>query len=256
MLDPNDPVTPGAVTWTVDGMENFGRLWYWLRFGDNPEVSIDAFNLTIPPGHPLDAGSLINGDIRPDTLLLYYQGNHAGTPFSVEIALGLEGGDLGSGESLFNETITVSNMDTPGGGTLDLRLYQFSNFELFDTPDNDSVALTSGNAGQPINTARQWDDSHSMAEGIVTVDPTAVEANIAAALLAKLNDGSPSVFDNTETAGPGNVGWVFEWHTALDPQQSLVFSQTKRLTLMPAPTALAAAVTFGIVLAARRRRRA
>ncbi|MAE61991.1 MAG: hypothetical protein CMJ49_11625 [Planctomycetaceae bacterium] len=250
-----DPNAGGAVNWTVDGVQNFGQLWYWLRFDNDPEQSIDNLNLTIPPGHPLDDSSFDNGDIRPDTLTLVYDGSHTGIPYSVEIVLSLSGGDPGSGESLLNQSITISNNASPGGGQLDMRFYEYVNFSLADTPANDSVHLSSDTVGQPVNTARQWDISQSQAEGIVTVRPSAVEADLASTLLTKLNDAAPTVFSNNDTAGPGDVAWVFEWHKALDPQNSLVFSETKRLTIIPAPAAAGLGLIGGLALVARRRRR-
>ena len=227
----------GAYEWLVDGTNQLAQQWFWYRIGNTGgESSIDSLDqvgIAVTDTNPFS-------DDRDDTLSVLYRGNG----LEIEISYRLRGGNFGSDESGLSEQVTVRNTTL---SALDIRFFQYSDFELGDTANDDTVEIVAP------NTARQTDGSGlSVVESVVTPVASRFEAGDAAGLLSRLMDGNPTTLTNEAGPSTGDVGWGFQWNRTLAAGESFIINKDKSIRV-PGPAGLAALAVFG--LAARRRRR-
>jgi hypothetical protein len=135
--------------------------------------------------------------------------------------------------------------------------YQYSDFNLGGSPNNDSVTLGTDPSGD-FNSANQTDGVNSLIESVTTANPSANhgETAIVPLTLIKLNNGAnPVQLNDNASAGPGNVTWALEWDMTLDPGGSFLLSKDKQLhVLVPEPSALVLIPAAAAGLALYRRR--
>jgi hypothetical protein len=246
----------GVVLWDVDGVPHLGLeddaslQWFWYRPGLTcPEQRVDETNLLFDEAASLATDG--NGDGLFDSAYLLYH-DLLGR-FDIEIALTLDGGPLGSEQSDLAEQITVTNTGTEA---LDFHFFQYADFDLGGTPDDDEV-LYIGKAVDEVDevmVAKQVDgDTALVAADVASVALAHTEANTDGALRLKLDDGIGQDLDDS-TAASGNVEWAGQWDVVLEPGEAFMLSKDKMITPEPATLALlggGAAVAFLL----RRRRR-
>ncbi|MGD0745227.1 MAG: PEP-CTERM sorting domain-containing protein [Verrucomicrobiota bacterium] len=183
----------GMYNWTVDGQNQLNQQWFWYRVGSSgPEASIDTI------GTP--TVNLISPSILDTT--------YFASLFSVDVLYSLVGVALGSGASDLSETIKIQNLTS---GSLSFHFFQYADFNLGGTPNNDSGQLDKTSKG--YNEVDQTDGSCHLGESVDTVvSHAATHAEVASdnSILTMLNNGTASAFNgNMYTAG--NVKWGLEW---------------------------------------------
>ena len=211
----------GMSDWVVDGIDHLATQWFWYRVGDTgPETSIDELTLDG------EAATDTNIDGDDDNLFVRY----AGTGFNIEVNFRLAGGTDGSGTSDITEQIRIVNT---GGNALDFHFYQYTDFDLSETPDDDSVSLRNP------NTFGQSDAGMFASETIATPQAEHYEAAIYNTTLLKLEDTLATTLSDTQSPlGPANVTFGWQWDTTIAAGGSFQISKDKQITPIPEPTTL------------------
>jgi hypothetical protein len=211
----------GMFRWKVDGIEQLHQQWFWYRVGNTAEASIDTL-----PLHPLTP-ILTDADGRPgfDTLTLLY----TGAGFTIEVKYSLVGGPDGSNTSDITEQIRIINT---GPSSLDFHFFQYTDFDLSNTPDDDTVIHVNA------NTVAQADSFVTVSETVVTPPPSHFELAFVFATRDKLNDPVATTLSDLPAGlpaslGPGNVTWAFQWDATIAPPgfpgNSFLISKDKNL---------------------------
>jgi hypothetical protein len=209
----------GLYSWQVDGVEHITQQWFWFRAGTTgPEQPIDS--LTPVQSVTLD----VDGTPGQDALMLRYR--DAAATYEVSVRYTLTGGEANSGVASLEEVIRVVNLtDNP----LDFSMFQYVDFDLNGTSDDDTVSLS----GTPINTALQLDALTEISETVVTPPPSRYEVSefgSPGGIEARLADGVATSLNNT--LGPvtnADATWAFEWDFRLNPRGSYLISKNKSL---------------------------
>jgi len=228
----------GINNWVVDTITHLETQWFWYRTGAmTDEASISTLTLTANKG-----ATDTNFDGNLDTAYVKY----AGAGFTLELRTSLDGGAAGTNYSTVAEQITIKNT---GAANLTFHLFQYTNFNLGGTPNDDSIQIVS----TLPDTIYQSD---LMYDGDTVVVPKAnfYEAGGAAALLVKFGDGLPTTLANVAAAGPGSdVAWALQWDTVINPSRTYQVVIGKTITPEPATMAMLALGGAGLFLAKRRR---
>ena len=221
----------GMNYWSVLGQNQLISQWFYYSVNNGPVQAINAIGLVsssqFGQGNYLDA---------------LYQNSQ----LSVEVTYTLNG--TGPGNADITETVAAKNLS---GGTFNLNLFQYSNFNLLGSGNN--TLQIYGNPGA-YTEAVQTSGSTSIAEGIVSPYANSAEANFADQTLAQINAGS---LQGHLFAGPGNVAWGFEWSTALASGDEFDLTKDKSLSvsMVPEPSTFALiGLGMGALGLVRRRR--
>jgi len=197
----------GMDNWSVDGQNQLNQQWFWYRVGSSgPEASINA--LGTPAAITYGAGIL-------DT-------TYTAPQFTLAVNYALTGGALGSGATDLAETIVIQNLS---GSTLPFCFFQYADFNLGGTPNNDSGNLNRTSNG--FNQVNQTDGFCSIGENVdAVVSHPATYGEVANdnSILNSLNNGTPTTLnDNMSTSG--NVKWALEWVTNIAPGGTYIISK-------------------------------
>ncbi len=241
-IDPNSDA--GMYDWTVEGVGQLARQWFWVRVGDTaPEQGIHTLSaplITLSDTNPFD-------DSRNDTAHLVYESITAG--LRVEVNLGLDGGPLGTGTSDIGETISLRNIS---GAAMVLHFFQYTDLDLGGDASDDTLRVFLDGANG-FNRLEQLDAGSAwMSETVASITPDHYEVGEATGMLARLNDGAPILLADTVGPYTGNAAAILQWTFALNDQQEVVISKDKHITPEPGMMALLAA---GVPLLLRRRGR-
>jgi hypothetical protein len=240
-LNPNDPLRPvGMYDWSVGGQNQLAQQWFWYRVGNAAERSIDW--ISTPAVSLIDNRSI---SIAYNT-----------TTFGVEINYLLTGGAVGSRVSDILETIRIRNFGTT---PLDMHFFQYSDFNLQGSPNNDVVRLGTNLRGL-FNEASQHDAGlpagQGLTETVTTPGANHGELGIGNYTLSRLNDDLPTVLnDGMGAVGPADVTWALQWDLTINPGSSVVISKDKNVyvTVIPEPSTFAL-LSLGLAAIAFRRR--
>jgi len=231
----------GANVWTVDSQDQLLTQWFWYRVGEvgagTREYSIDTLSA------PSVTSSANSATIA-----------YSGALFDVSVTYTLAGGVAGSGEATLNEDILIANTS---GAPLALQFFQYSDFDLGGTKDDDNVILQPANS--PFELAYQWDATAGLSEGIVTVNPFASrgDTGLAPSIYNSLQDNAVTDLSTSSgLLGPDDVEFAFQWDLAIASGDAVSISKVKALTLTPVPEPTTAALSLlGLALLAVRRSR-
>ncbi|HUU92933.1 MAG TPA: hypothetical protein VM238_17205 [Phycisphaerae bacterium] len=253
---------PGMLNWTVEGerftYNHMYQQWFWYRVGTTgPEQSIDHLALTAAVlsdtnGGPPPFPGLPGGDDRPDALTLRYADDLTAPTFGIELKYGLSGGMVGEdGVSDIMEQITIFNL---GGSTLDFHFFQYTDFDLSESPDDDSAWIVNDNAVKQVESG----ENHLTAsETVILPKPSHYEVAPWDTTLAKLEDSLPTTL--ADVGGPifyQDVTWAFQWDFSIPVGGSAQISKDKQLTFAPEPvTAAGLLLSVGCLARYVRRRR-
>ncbi len=231
-VDVNSPM--GMYQWTVDGLNHLHQQWFWFRAGAGPQSPINA----ISPAVWFQSA--------PNTLDTTY-GNAS---YSVNINYTLVGNNVGSGHADILEGIKIHNSTA---SDLSFTFYQYSDFNLMNTPGGDQVSMDA-------SMAYQWKGASQIAEGIIDPNADAFEANLTGgttSTLYKLGNVNNLVLNDNPQAGPGDVTWAFQWDLTIPANSDGIITKDKLLNVyvIPEPSALAfVSLGFATLLLYRRTR--
>ena len=138
------------------------------------------------------------------------------------------GGELGSGTASISEQITITNLTNQ---ILNFHFFQYSNFQLSGTVNDDSV-------GVGDSTAVQTDPYNKVVETVTSGPASHFAAGSSTALLDSLNDTSATTLDDNNSWGPGDAGWAYQWDYNLAALASAEINKVKTLTPIPEPATL------------------
>jgi hypothetical protein len=248
----------GLNTWQVEGVDQVSQQWFWYRVGSQSrEFRLDG---TGPLAYTGAASADLDGDTQHDFMLVNYaDAETILTPetFTVQLRYILTGGSTGSRWSDLTEVVRIQNT---GQSPLDLRFFQYVDFDLNNTSTNDSVVIT----GTPPNTARQTDPVMQISETVVTPPPSHWEANVFAATRTALDDLDADTL--SDISGPlfsQDATWAFEWDwtgaSSLAPGDTVLISKDKSIRpgdhIVPEPSTivLVGVSLLGLCLHTRRK---
>jgi hypothetical protein len=238
----NPNTQAGVFDWVVDGTDHLFQQWFWFRTGAmTSEASIDTLILTT--------------ETQPTANIL--QLLYTGTDFDILITYLLSGGTTGSNTSDLAESIRIRNN---GLTPLAFNFFQYSDFDIGDTSDDDFVDLVNPNLWE------QSDPNFALVGSIGFSTPTRCWAAPSPDIVNSLNDGLPTTLPgnnlnaadtNCGPLGPIDATWAWQWSFLLPTGGTFIISKDKLITplAVPEPGTLA---LFGIGLllgfAARHRR--
>lgn len=205
-----DPLSSsGMDSWTVDGTDHLHQQWFWYRVGDSgPEQSIDTLGLL--------GTNLVNNGLTAATLELLYGNND----LTIGVTYSLIGGADGSGTADLGEQITINNL---GSSPLDLRFFQYVDFDLCGA-SGDTATITGGNtAGQNSG------PGCIVSETVVTPPPSHFETGQFNNTLTSLEDGNPTTLNGNASFGPGDATWAFQWNRTIAAGGTFIISKDKHL---------------------------
>lgn len=226
----------GMYQWTVDGGNQLNQQWFWYRIGASGLAQ---------PINSIGAASILYQD--PGTVVAQY----ANSQLTVDITYILTGGSVGHAD--ITEAISVSNTSA---SPIDLHFFQYSDFNLLNTPGGDSVAID-GAPGTGYDYVFQSKGPTQIAEAITSPIADRAEAGLAFATLNNLNTLSGYDLNNADSAGPGDVTWALQWNATIAAGSMFDLTKDKKLNIaaIPEPSALALLALGATAAGLARRRR-
>lgn len=216
-----DPETEDFLTgWTVDGIAHLRTQGFWIRAGDAASET---------PLAALGAGAIdasdTTGDGRVDSLQLVYRGPN--DLYEVQLRYALSGSAIGA-PGLPSSQITLDVTLTALQADVSLALFQYTDVDLFTSFDDDASAGVAG--GLAITDASGLGRYASL----FAPSPAALEAAPYDTLLASLLDGAPTGLGSNLVVN-GDVTFAAQWNAILAAGQSISFSQTQTIRVVPEP---------------------
>ena len=209
----------GVNSWIVDGNSHLYEQWFWYRAGSLGGESMLS-SLALSSASLGFGGRGLN--------LVY-----SGAGFTVDVTYLLTGGAAGSYTSDLAESIRINNTGT---SALDFHFFQYSDFDLDNSPGGDTVQFPNA------NTVTQSGGVLTLSETVVTPSPDHHEADFYPILRGSLTDGSPTTLDDLPAIGggslTGDVSWGFQWDFAIAAGGSALISKDKLLSPVPEPGSL------------------
>jgi hypothetical protein len=233
----------GLGSWTVNGVNQLNREWFWFRVGDasptNPEQSIDTLPCTV---------KATDANFNPglDTLNQQFVQNGQ---FSVLLTYTLIGGELGTSNSDLILSIKIVNTSAQ---SLNFHFFQLADFSLGGSAGQDTVQAgknLSGLYNEVLQQNGNWSADAAISPGanLVQVDS---HPNVYGLLTNSQGDDLNGALG---PVGPGNVQWGLQWNATLAPTTgNLIISEDQNL-VVPEPATVTLLVIGALGLLRKRR---
>jgi hypothetical protein len=211
-IDPGSQL--GMYTWTVDGVNQLYKQWFWFRIGaTGGEASIDTL------GTPVVSSGGRTAEIT-----------YTGSGLEINILYTLTGGSPGQYTSDIAESIRIMNNSASSSS---IHFFQYSDFDLGGHTGDQTVQMVNA------NTVDQFSGQSQLSETIATPPPNQSAVGYFADLMASLTDLNPTNL-NTFAPGPytGDAAWAFQWDFNIGVGQSLLISKDKHLSQVPEPATI------------------
>ena len=232
----------GMYSWTINGQSQLNQQWFWYRLDGDATGQ-----------HSIDTIGGLSETHTANTLTATY---NAGA-FTLDLTYQLSGGATGGSDwtSDITETITIYNHT---GSILDFHFFQYSDFALAGTDGGEKATIfQSGGFYSKANVVKGL---NQVSETIDQPLADHAEADLAAATLNRLNQGSPYTLNDVLTSGPDallDATWALEWDFQIDPNGSVDVLKDKKISVEPIPEpGIFGLLALGLgALAVRRQRR-
>lgn len=227
----------GMFSWTVNGVNHLAKQWIWFRIGHTAEASIDT--LTLISAETPD----------PNRARLTYE---LPGVFTIDVSYSLTGATQFSRTSTLAEEIRITNNT---GSSIDPRIFQFTDFNLNGTAENDTAF------GVNANTLRQIDPgsdptSAVTAEVVATPNPAPAEVALGPRLLDALNDDVFTRLFNRPGPVTGDANFAQQWNLHLVGGGSFLITKIKQIQVSePTSLVLLGSGLIGLAWYSRRLRR-
>jgi hypothetical protein len=219
----------GMNSWAVEGQNQLHQQWFWYRVGSGLAQPINMIG---------EANYTTTGT---DFLSTTY----SSALFNLTVEYTLAGGTFGSGAANIQETIMVHNNNSTED--LNFHLYQYSDFDLLDSPLGDTTVLW-GDEETGYNFAQQTKGPTQIAELINLPPANHGEVSEVPNTLNALNS-TPDLMLSRDRYAEGNVSWALQWDTTVEHGQDFLVFKGKTLSIAPIPEPSALALS-GLALAA------
>lgn len=223
----------GLTEWSVLGTNLVQHNWWYYRIGGTGAVSaIDT----------IAAPTVSQSPSTPYLATITY----AGASLTFAVTYMLTGADNHSGTSDLSQTVVVTNKT---GSALDLHLFELMNYDLYGTPNNDTVwRETSGNIYQKdgVNTSTVCQIGSNNAK--------LWEIGSADSLRSKLADPSFKSLGNVGSPYTGDAAWALQWDMTTGSGSASEDLQVNGVVPEPGSLVSLSAGLLGLVAAIRRRR--
>lgn len=247
----------GMFDWLVDSVDQIKKQWFWYRTGNGDFES--PINSLFQQSVVTSKVPLFSPSPDPNRVKVTYTdaANVANSTFQIDVTITLLGGNPGDHTSTISEDIRIKNLSN---APLDFHFYQYTDFDVLGTAAGDTINLV--NPG--FNTARQSEGIGNISDEVVTPAPDHFEVGEAAAILAKLNNLSVDLLnDSTGPLVPNDAAWAYQWDRSLaaagNPGNTLQISLKKTVSFtenppIPEPTTAGLMGLMGLALLRRSRR--
>jgi hypothetical protein len=224
----------GMNSWTIDGNNVLSQQWFWYRVGPSGgQFSLD----TLPSTYTLT---------DPATL----QASFTGATFVVSATFSLVGSSPGAGTSDLSIQFKVKNTS---GSSTNFHFYEYSNFVLGGAP-TDTVQFPNSNTVFQVGSLGSVAENAVATGGSGFAAPMHHEADVVFNTLNKLTSGSPVILNDTNSAGPGDVTWAFEWDLPIAGGATSQFSKDISIVIPEPSTVVLVGMSLIGALVLRRRR--
>ena len=231
----------GITVWFVEGSpDNVFISNYYYRVGEveNESVFLEG----------IDDTPTVN-QITTEQLQLTY----TGTELEAEVNYSLEGGELGSNESLLSKSVTLTNLSSENQ---QINLFDYSDWDIkFNQLDqrDQAIALDPGTIilnsdTRPLSILTQ-----------LTPTPSRYEINDFFTLYSKFfldNDGATTLSNTPPLNTPFPIpasdnAMAFQWEFTLLPGESYSITSTANYTPIPEPGSIAASIILSLIFGRR-----
>jgi hypothetical protein len=216
----------GLSDWMVNGINQLDYQWFYYSVGSGTIASIDSIS---SPGVP----EIINSS---STAIL--NDTYASSTVSATALFELEGAQSASGQAKLATTITLENL---GSTAQTFHLYQFSDFDLGNTPGSQIVQFAGTGAPYQVTQAGIGGGGSLLGTlnvGFATVGEAAgIEDGNQLGILP--GNANPNL-NSTVLSATGAVDFGYEITETLNPNQSIVISE---LQSVPEPSIMMLSLT-------------
>ncbi|MGA3284987.1 MAG: PEP-CTERM sorting domain-containing protein [Verrucomicrobiota bacterium] len=230
----------GISDWTIDGVNQLNRQWFYYSVGSGLVYSIDTIALwSVPSTTPGNSPTLTE--------------TYANSTISVQTKYTLQSSPSGSGMAKLLDTITVKNTSS---STSVYHFFQFSDFDLGGVSGNQNVQFNSDGAGTAYQVVQTGLTGATLVGTVTALSggssvPPEEQAGYYGTQFGLVNGNPAPTLNNTLTAGPGNVVYAYEWDMTLSPNGVISISE---IQYVPEPSSVALISSGMLVLALLRRR--
>lgn len=227
----------GMSDWTVDGVPQLFKQWFWYRAGSaTAESPLNRLGLKEAT---LSGGSMLN-TVYKDV-----------GSFEVDVTYSLLGGMTGSGSSAITEQIQIKNLQN---SPLNFHFFQYVDFDLGGSGLGDTAYLERNLQGM-FEKAYQIKGNSYFADEIVSPAANHGEVSWSPSILPRLQDNSPTTLNDSVGPATGDATWAFQWDVVIPVGGSFDIAINKSVYVAPEPGTMSLLAVGGFVLAAVRRGR-